>query len=152
MAYATLTNLYSVYNQDAIATLAPSLEPTADPGDVDEDKANAALDRASDLIDSYLARRYEVPVTPTPDQLIGPNCEIAYYLLATTGNSTGATEQDRQRYEDAIAWLTSINKGNAVLVDATEVSTSASSADLPMSLPSSTNTATVFTRVSTWRL
>jgi phage gp36-like protein len=142
VSYATAANLIDIYTADAIVTLAPPRTGITET--YNTTKVGNALQRASDEIDSYLARRYTVPVSPIPEMLIRMCSEIAYYYIATTGYSTGATDQDRQRYEDAIAWCKSINAGKAVLVDAAEITTTPSNADLAQV----TNTTPIFTRAN----
>jgi phage gp36-like protein len=141
MSYSSLNNLYLIYSEDSIAVLAPDADT---PTEVDETKVGEALDQASDLIDSYLSRRYSTPVTPIPDSLIRINAEIAYYLLAVGDkNSTGVTEITQQRYKDAINWLKDVSAGKAILIGATE-NTSISN-DLPLS----SSSTRLFSRLST---
>jgi phage gp36-like protein len=72
-------------------------------GEINDDVLNGGLERASATIDSYLAGRYPVPWTDTPGILTGKCCDIARYEL--TGAETQNTEEIRQRYEDAIRYL-----------------------------------------------
>lgn len=72
-----------------------------------------ALSDASGLMDSYLSTRYPLPVIHFPDLLKRLCVDIAVYWLAQDGG--GTTEEKRQRYEDAVAWLERLAQGKAEL-------------------------------------
>lgn len=101
MAYATRDDLARLGLPPAVL----SAIPVAD--------QDAALEAASDLADSYLRVRYTLPLLSWQDDLRRAVCHIAAYdLLVRRGfNPTGADEQVRLRYEDAIRWLERVAQG-----------------------------------------
>lgn len=70
-----------------------------------------ALQDASDIADGYLAVRYSVPLSAPPANLKIYICDIARYLLW----KSRASDEVRQRYEDAIAFLKLVAIGKARL-------------------------------------
>ena len=74
---------------------------------------DAALEAASDLADSYLRARYTLPLVAWEDDLRRAVAAIAAYdLMVRRGFSpTGADEQLRLRYEDALRWLERVAAG-----------------------------------------
>ena len=66
-----------------------------------------ALTDSAALIDSYIGRRYLLPLLVTPQVLIPYALDIARYRLDRIRNR----EDVRVRYEDAIKWLEMIAKG-----------------------------------------
>ena len=74
-------------------------------GEVDADSVEAALAEASSTADSYMAPW--LPLADTPAVLRRHVVAIAVYSLA--GNAE--TDDQRRRYEDAIAWLRDVAKG-----------------------------------------
>lgn len=111
MAYAVL--------QDAI-DLYPGTELP------DEDSLLKAFEKFSSEMDSYLGVHYVVPVTPVPDVLIRYCVDGGIYLASADAGMH--TEEKRLRYEDAIKWLRSVSKGEAILVGA---GATASNVELP---------------------
>ena len=101
MAYATRDDLARLGLPPAVL----SAIPTAD--------QDAALEAASDLADSYLSARYTLPLVSWEDDLRRAVAHIAAYdLMVRRGfNPTGADEQIRLRYEDAIRWLEGVARG-----------------------------------------
>jgi phage gp36-like protein len=73
------------------------------------DDRRKALNGATDLADSYLSKRFTLPIVEWRDDLRGAVTSIAAYtLLAGRGFNPqpgNADEQVRIRYEDAIRWL-----------------------------------------------
>lgn len=69
----------------------------------------AALSRADGLIDGYIVRF--LPLAVVVPELTQASLDIATYYLA--GNLK--TDQERERFEDAIKWLVHLSKGVATL-------------------------------------
>jgi len=69
---------------------------------------------ADATIDSYLARRYQTPVNPTPAVVRDASATIAIYYLYVFR----ALDPDvwRRRYEDTLSWLEKV-AGGEVNVD-----------------------------------
>lgn len=72
-----------------------------------------ALAQASSEIDSYLAARLQVPVSPVPRVLQNACVNVAVYQLASTAGQM--TEIIRERYKNVISWLRDVARGNATL-------------------------------------
>jgi phage gp36-like protein len=96
--YATLPDLYAFL-------------PLAQMGNVTTDQQQAALDFAADIADSYLARRYALPlIAPYPLDLVRAVCQIAALEALTTRGFSAptASKPDQRRIDqDAAArkWL-----------------------------------------------
>jgi phage gp36-like protein len=115
MAYALLTDLEERFGVDEINQLSDrDNDGVNDVGVVD-----GALDDATDEINSYLARKYTVPVVSVSANLKKTCCDIARYLL----HGDAATEEVEKRYKRAVAWLNDLASGKAVLTDASGVVT-----------------------------
>lgn len=108
MAYATQTDIETLYGPDALA-----LADRDGDGVVDMAAVACALDAASAEIDSYVGVRYTLPLAGTHAVLAQYCVDIALYRL---GNSAAyVTDEARQRYEDALAALKRIAKGEQAL-------------------------------------
>jgi phage gp36-like protein len=70
-----------------------------------------ALTDAAALIDTYLARRYALPLSVVPQVLIPYSLDIARYRVDRIRDR----EDVRKRYEDAIRWLESVRDGKNFL-------------------------------------
>lgn len=82
---------------------------------VNVSRLEKALTTASGEINSYLATRYSIPVSPIP-QILKTYCiDIAWYRLA----QNNAPEQYQTRYTNVIARLKDMEKGQMLLVDDT---------------------------------
>lgn len=101
--YASVADLIERFGETEIVELT-DLEHT---GAVDNAMAEQALTDATAEIDGYLAARYRLPVTDTPRLLSLLCTDIARYRL----QKGVTTEQARQRYEDAVAQLKAIARG-----------------------------------------
>jgi phage gp36-like protein len=78
---------------------------------IDPVPLNRALVDGAALIDSYLSRRYLLPLAVVPQVLIPYALDIARYRLDRIRNR----EDVRVRYEDAIKWLESVASGKCFL-------------------------------------
>jgi len=72
-----------------------------------------ALERASSEADTYLAARYQLPLSSVPKALAAVVCDMARYRL--TGGETTETTPIATRYRAAVAWLKDVAAGRAVL-------------------------------------
>jgi phage gp36-like protein len=108
--YATTADLESYLGTEAYLRLCDR----DDSGAVDTSDIEEALDRASSLADSYIAKWIPAlqAAAAVPRLLVQHVCDIAVYLLA--GNK--ATKSMRTRYEDALKWLQSVADGDVTLV------------------------------------
>ena len=109
MAYATQTDIETLYGADALALVA---DRDGD-GTVETAAVDRALSDASAEIDAYLRVRYDTPVDPVPQLLVQLACDVALYRLAQTADVR--TEEHRTRYEDAMAALKRLSSGQMML-------------------------------------
>ena len=72
-----------------------------------------ALRSASGEVDTFLGRRYAVPLPVVTDMVVQLTVDIALYRLASTNDVL--TDEHRRRYEDALAHLIRLGKGEAEL-------------------------------------
>lgn len=113
--YATVTDLVDRFGEPELIDLTDRAQPPA--GTIDASVADAALADACGEADAYLGVRYSLPVTaPVPLVLVAVVCDIARYRLY----ENRATEEVRQRYEDAVRWLRDVSRGAAVLPGAAD--------------------------------
>lgn len=101
--YASVADLVERFGEIEIV----ELTDRAHAGVIDQAVAEQALADASAEIDGYLAARYRLPVTNVPNLLSLLATDVARYRL----QRGVSTEQARQRYEDAVAMLRRIAKG-----------------------------------------
>lgn len=80
-------------------------------GTEDTDVLNKALADADAEIDSYAATRYLVPLSPVPTVIVRIALDITRYRLF----ANQATEEVRNRYEDAVRFLKAIASGDVQL-------------------------------------
>jgi len=112
MAYATVQDLIDRFGQTELVRLTT-------PADQDLDGivmpvAEAKLDDATAVIDSYVGRRYQVPMSVAPQVIVRACCILARYDLAT-GEQREPTEQMRLQRQETMAWLRDVSIGTVVL-------------------------------------
>lgn len=96
---------------------------------VDADRTvevNKAIDDAESFVDSYLGRRYTVPIAAT----VPPVVENATGVLTVEGlylRGNGVPAKLSERADGIRAWLVDISKGTAALPDQSPVPTEATS-------------------------
>lgn len=109
MAYATQSDITALYGTQALVVADHDRD-----GVPDTVAVSRALDMATGEMDTYIARRYTLPLPTTPMHLVQLCVDIALYRLALSQDV--ASEEHRRRYEDAIGTLTKIADGRATLV------------------------------------
>lgn len=109
MAYATQDDIVTLYGDDALFVADRDGDGLADGAAV-----TRALDLASSEIDTYLAARYALPLPVVPAMLMAWCVDIALYRLALGADVL--SEEHRRRYDDALASLRRIARGEAALV------------------------------------
>ena len=75
------------------------------------ESVESAIQDASDIADGYIGVKYPIPLPEVPKNLKIYICDIARYLLW----KTKASDEVRQRYEDAISFLKRVSDGKAIL-------------------------------------
>jgi phage gp36-like protein len=113
MPYATASDMTARFGEEEMIHL------TAPQGELDGPAVTARIDVAlaesSALIDSYLRRRYLVPlVAPIPAEVVRATCILARYDLAH-GEQKDPTEQMRLARKEVIAWLEQLAAGDVQL-------------------------------------
>lgn len=117
MAYATVQDMIERFGERALIDATRSLDQDRDVMDVI--KINSALERASATVDSYLQRRYAVPVQPIQLPVVDATCALARYALCQLDDSSPALQIQTGR-KDALKWLADVGSGLATL-DATAI-------------------------------
>ena len=107
--YATKADLELRYGVPEVAQLERGL--------TESQSINTALDDASQIADGYICAYYTVPLEGAPQNLKIYVCDIARYLLW----KSRASEEVRQRYEDAISYLKLVASGRAKLLVKNEI-------------------------------
>lgn len=109
-AYITREDLEQRFGVDEIEQL---LDDDADDSEsaTETDSLTAAIADASNLIDGYLASQYTLPLSSVPDLVKKWAADIARFNLW----DEKAPEEIRNRYDDAIAALKDVAKGNIKL-------------------------------------
>lgn len=96
-----------------------------DTGAINTDVTDKAIAGAGALIDSHLAVRYSVPVSPVPDILLDLAVDIAVYKISSRRGQS--PEEIRKKYEDAIKYLEKVAAGKIVLPGASAAPTGSGS-------------------------
>ena len=109
MSYATPAQVTERHGADAVLLLTDrDGDGVADTGAIER-----ALADASAEIDTYLAAKYQLPLSETPSVLTRLAADIAVYRLAVSADRR--IEEHRVRYDDAVKLLVRIAKGEASL-------------------------------------
>lgn len=114
MPYATQQDMIDLYGSNAVIIAADR----DGNGVADTTAVSKALSHASELMDSYLGRQYDLPITRESEELVSCCVDIAMYKLAN--EATVLTEEKRARYKDSLDWLKDIAKGLATLGQSVE--------------------------------
>lgn len=92
----------------------------------DPDVITEAITDAEGMIDSYVGKRYVVPLSPVPAIVEKLAVTISLYYLYTSVSNIRHDENIEKNFEKAIEFLKDVSKGNAVLQGATGVEISRS--------------------------
>lgn len=117
MAYATVQDMIDRYGERALIDATRDL--TQDRDVMNVIRINSALERASAMADTYLQRRYVVPVRPVQLPVVDAVCALARYALCSSDDQAPPLQIQTQR-KDALQWLANVGSGAATL-DATAV-------------------------------
>lgn len=113
--YATVQDMIDRFNETEMIRLSNPDDRTV--AIVNPTKIETALLDATVLIDSYLRKKYQLPLTIVPESLIRAACVLARFDLAQSGNSE-PSEQMRLARKETIGWLEGIAAG-AIEIDLT---------------------------------
>jgi len=109
MPYSTLSDLKKQLSEDLLIKLTDDHEL----GIVDQPTIDDAIAGADAEIDSYLAGRYNVPLSPVPVLVRRSSVDIAIYNLYS--RRMGAPEDRVERYNNTTRLLKAISDGKATL-------------------------------------
>lgn len=110
--YASREDIERVYGPDELrAALNLAADAVLDAPAVA--RVGEALASAASQIDAYVAVRYGLPLPAVPDVLRGFAVDLALYRLALANGRP--RDELRQRYDDAVAFLRALAKGEAQL-------------------------------------
>lgn len=107
MPYATQQDLVDRFGTDELV----QLSNRAGGDTIDAAVVAKHLADADSMIDTYLAARYAIPVTPSPPLLVKLAADLARFFL----HGKSATETVRDAYQDAVKVLQEIARGLAVV-------------------------------------
>ena len=110
--YSSVADMTERWGPDELvaATTLPGQDAVA----VNEDRVNQVLTEASDIIDSYLRLRYQVPLANPPASITRAAAQLARFDLAF-GPSSSPTEEMRLARKETIEWLNGIANGRVTL-------------------------------------
>ena len=109
MTYATEQDLIDRFGSDELAELTDRADPPT--GVADSTVVASALEDADELIDSYIAKRYDLPLASSPPRLVKLACDIARFFLY----KDDPTEAVESVYKASVAFLRDVSAGRAVL-------------------------------------
>lgn len=118
MTYCTQQDLVDRYGQ---AKLVQLTDKTNRPQTtIDATVVSKAVADAGSLINSFLGKKYQLPLTTAaPDVLVTYACQIAWFLLH--GDTAGKDHPARMAYEDARKWLDRVAAGAVIIEGAGEI-------------------------------
>lgn len=112
MAYATVQDMIGRFGE--IEMLRLSSVDGVLPDVVNPVPVEQALADADGIVDSYLRKRYSVPLSPVPQVITRASCILARYDLSVGGDREPADQVKADR-RDIVAWLTQLSNGTATL-------------------------------------
>jgi len=136
MPYATHDDIVERYGDDGALR---AFDKDGD-GALDADVEAQALADASDLIDSYIGARFDLPLTTVPTRLKRVCVELAIYYASD--DVTRQTEENKNRYKENVQWLRDLSTGKASLA----LDESPASIDRGVETAAVTSSTRLFTR------
>jgi phage gp36-like protein len=109
VAYCTPADMNELFGETEMLHLTNLYDPDAVV--VDEVRVQAAANWAAQIIDTYLAARYDLPLASVPVVLKGYAADMARYQL----DSISPRDDVRKRYDDALKWLAMVAQGRVEL-------------------------------------
>ena len=117
MAYSTDADLYDRIDQGMVIQLTDD----ANAGVVDQGKVDNLRADCSELINTYLRGRYEVPLNPVPAILINIETDLLVNKLYSRRANYEIPESVKDAKKDAMVTLDKISKGFIQLEDQPDV-------------------------------
>ena len=124
MPYATISDMMLKFGATEMRQL--SVADGDVPDQVQAPRIEDALSAATVLIDSYLRKRYPLPLPEPPSELNRAACTLARYDLAT-GGDRAPSEEMRLARKEVIAWLEGIAAGRVELAGTAPIGAGADS-------------------------
>jgi phage gp36-like protein len=112
MAYATVNDMINRFGATEMVRLTTPSDQEMD--GVVATVAETALNSAGAIMDSYIGRRYRVPMDVPPAVVTDTCCDIARFKLSS-GDQKTCSEEVRVRHKDAMDWLRDVSVGKVVL-------------------------------------
>jgi phage gp36-like protein len=115
--YGTVQNLVDRYGEREISQIStrPGGPPPGTPSSgapvIDNERVEAALTDAFNLINGYLGKRYSLPLNPVPSLVVRWSCDLARWFL----QPGAAPEMVKANYERCLAELREIAAGTMTL-------------------------------------
>lgn len=118
MAYATASDLKEVLSEEEQIQLTD--DDASDGEAKDSDILKKTLSRSESIVDSYLSKRFDLPLSTVPESVKDATLIIAKKKLYDRRPGSMRTMEDISKaYDDAVAWLRDVAVGN---IDLPEVS------------------------------
>lgn len=105
MAYANQADMVSEFGESEVL----ALTDRDNLGMIDSGLLADRLEKASGEIDSYLVKRYAVPLAVVSPLIVTYCCDIARYRLS--GAQVAEVETVRNRYKDAVRFFEAVRDG-----------------------------------------
>lgn len=116
MTYATKQDLIDRFGELELKQLTDRVNRP--PSTIDDTVVSKALGDAVDLVNSYLAKAYALPIATPPTILTRLSADIArFYLHAGKADKESPVSR---AYDQAVAWLVNVARG-LVTLDAADV-------------------------------
>ena len=112
MAYATVQDMIGRFGETEMLRLS-SVDGIL-PETVIAAPVEQAIADADGIIDSYLRKRFSVPLSPVPQVITRAACILARYDLCVGGDREPPTQVVNDR-KDIVGWLTQIATGTVTL-------------------------------------
>jgi len=138
MTYCSQQDLIDRFGATKLVQLTDKVNKPA--STIDATTVTKRIEDAVSLINSYLAKKYQLPLTvAVPEVLTTYAINITWFLLH--GDAAGKDSPVRMAYDDALRWLKAVSQGGVVIEGAGEIITQAGGGQIKTSTPNR-----VFTR------
>ncbi|WDR00747.1 DUF1320 domain-containing protein [Devosia sp. J2-20] len=138
MTYCSQQDLVDRFGTTKLVQLTDRVNKPA--STIDGTTVTKRIEDAVSLINSYLAKKYELPLTvAVPEVLTTYAINITWFLLH--GEAAGKDSPVRMAYDDALRWLKAVSQGSVVIEGAGEIIAAAGGGQIKTSTPNR-----VFTR------
>jgi len=117
MPYSTDNDLYDRMDENLVIQLTDDTGT----GQINQTKLDALRDDCSELINTYLRGRYEVPLDPGPKILTIIEADLLVYKLYTRRADYEIPDSVKDQQKNAMKTLNDINRGNIKLEDQPDV-------------------------------